>query len=254
MTDEGGSKGKHSEKPITVIKTSNYTGGLSVDEWQKLSKQDPTTLTPSQQKSLTQANDSIREATKGLSAQLANMTKGISIPDIRSLMPDIPKASMLSMSDLSLPPIETYQPNFDDIDFTPDTTMVDNQIKQTALLEQILQAQSQQAQNSDLMKLIEPRYDRKKRTIIFANTQIRLVADSDNEIICKKLFWDGRPVRRPVEKGDIMELLGTNDKKALYNKVASLNKLVDKETGVEKLFDFVDKKLWFNTKYVELPL
>jgi hypothetical protein len=246
---------KSSKEVSLNLDDPKYSKGLSVGEWQKLSKQDPTTLTPSQQKSLTQANDSIREATKGLSAQLANMTKGISIPDIRSLLPDIPKSPALSiMSDISLPPIETYQPNFDDIDFTPDTTMVDNQIRQTALLEQILQAQSQQAQNSDLMKLIEPRYDRKKRIITFANTQIRLVADSDNEIICKKLFWDGRPVRRPVEKGDIMELLGTNDKKALYNKVASLNKLVDKETGVEKLFDFVDKKLWFNTKYVELPL
>lgn len=245
---------KSSKEVSLTLDDPKYSKGPSFGEWKELSKQDPTTLTPSQQKSLMQANNIVREATKGLSAQLANMTKGISIPDILSLMPDIPKASMLSMSDLSLPPIETYQPNFDDIDFTPDTTMVDNQIKQTALLEQILQAQSQQAQNSDLMKLIEPRYDRKKRTIIFANTQIRLVADSDNEIICKKLFWDGRPVRRPVEKGDIMELLGTNDKKALYNKVASLNKLVDKETGVEKLFDFVDKKLWFNTKYVELPL
>lgn len=240
MADENSSK-----KISLNLDDPKYKKGLSVGEWQKLSKQDPATLSPSQQKSLTQANDSFREATKGLSTQLANMTKGFTTPDIRSLMPN-----------LALPDPTTYRPIPDlaEIDFTPDTTMVDNQIKQTALLEQILQAQSQQAQNSDLMKLIEPRYDRKKRTITFANTQIRLVADSDNEIICKKLFWDGRPVRRPVEKGDIMELLGTTDKKALYNKVASLNKLVDKETGVEKLFDFVDKKLWFNTKYVELPL
>lgn len=237
---------ENSNKKISLnLDDPKYKKGLSVGEWQKLSKQDPATLTPSQQKSLTQANDSFREATKGLSTQLANMTKGFTMPDIRSLMPD-----------LALPDPIKYRPIPDlaEIDFTPDTTMVDNQIKQTALLEQILQAQSQQAQNNDLMKLIEPRYDRKKRIITFANTQIRLVADSDNEIICKKLFWDGRPVRRPIEKGDIMELLGTTDKKALYNKVASLNKLVDKETGVEKLFDFVDRKLWFNTKYVELPL
>lgn len=245
---------KSSKEVSLNLDDPKYSKGLSVSEWQKLSKQDPTTLTPSQQKSLTQANDSFREATKGLSTHLANLTKGISIPDIRSLMPDIPKSPALSMSSLSLPPIETYQPNFDDIDFTPDTTMVDNQIKQTALLERLLEVQSQQQQNSDLMKLIEPRYDRKKRVITFANTQTRLVADSDNEIICKKLFWDGRPVRRPVEKGDIMELLGTTDKKAFYNKVASLNKLIEKTTGVDKLFDFVDKKLWFNTKYVELPL
>jgi hypothetical protein len=227
---------------------------LSLDELQKLAKQNPTTLTPSQQKSLTRANDSIREATKGISSQLASMVKGVSMPAIHSLMLDIPKLPALSMSNFSLPSIETYQPNFDNINFTPDTTMVDNQVRQTVLLEQLLQVQSQQAQNSDLMKLIEPRYDRKKRIITFANTQIRLVADGDNEIICKKLFWDGRPVRRPVDKGDIMELLGTTDKKAFYNKVASLNKVVEKTTGIEKLFDFVDKKLWFNTKYVELPL
>ena len=248
MADE-----KSSKKISLKLNDHKHSERLSVGEWQKLSKQDPATLTPSQQKSLTQANDNFREATKGLSTQLANMTKGFAMPDISSLVPDLPK---LSMPDLALPDPIAYRPIPDlaELDFTPDTTMVDNQIKQTALLEQILQAQSQQAQNSDLMKLIEPRYDRKKRVITFANKQIRLVADSDNEIICKKLFWDGRPVRRPVEKGDIMELLGTTDKKAFYNKVASLNKLVDKETGVEKLFDFVDKKLWFNTKYVELPL
>lgn len=245
---------KSSKEVSLNLDDPKYSKGLSVDEWQKLSKQNPATLTPSQQKTLTQANDSIREATKGISTQLASIVKGVSMPDIRSLMPDIPKSPALSMSSLSLPLIETYQPNFDDIDFTPDTTMVDNQIKQTALLERLLEVQSQQQQNSDLMKLIEPRYDRKKRVITFANTQTRLVADSDNEIICKKLFWDGRPVRRPVEKGDIMELLGTTDKKAFYNKVASLNKLIEKTTGVDKLFDFVDKKLWFNTKYVELPL
>lgn len=245
---------KSSKEVSLNLDDTKYSKGLSVDEWQKLSKQNPATLTPSQQKTLTQANDSIREATKDISTQIASMMKGVSIPDIRSLMPEFPKSSLMSMSNLSLPPIETYQPNFDDIDFKPDTTMVNNQIKQTALLERLLEIQSQQQQNNDLMKLIEPRYDRKRRVITFANTQTRLVADSDNEIICKKLFWDGRPVRHPVEKGDIMELLGTTDKKAFYNKVASLNKLIEKTTGVDKLFYFVDKKLWFNTKYVELPL
>ena len=51
-----------------------------------------------------------------------------------------------------------------------------------------------------------------------------------------------------------MDLIGTTDKKDFYNNVASLNKLIEKTTGVDKLFDFVDKKLWFNTKYEELPL
>lgn len=252
MTNEDSSKDGHIEKPIATIKTTEHAGGLSVGEWQKLLKQDPSTLTPSQQKALAQANDSLSKVTNSISSGLASFGKAFSpTVDLNKILPEIKRVNF-SIPKFSLPPVEAYKPI--ELNHVSNTTMVDNQIKQTALLEKMVQAQSQQKQNSDLMKLIEPRYDRKKRIITFANTQIKLIADSDNEIICKKLFWDGRPVRRPVEKGDIMELLGTTDKKSLYNKVASLNKLVDKETGVEKLFDFVDKKLWFNTKYVELPL
>lgn len=255
MSNEDGSKDQKIEKPILSIDTSKYRNGLSVSEWEKLSKKASTTLTPTQKKTLTEANDSLKKVAQSVSSQMTGLMKGVSMPDIRSLIPDLPK-SFLSLSDLSLPPIETYRPipNLEYINLKPDTSLIDEQRQQTALLERLLEVQSQQQQNSDLLRLIEPRYDRGKRVITFSNTQIRLIANSDNEIICKKLFWDGRPVRRPVEKGDIMELLGTTDKKAFYNKVASLNKHVEKTTGVEKLFDFVDKKLWFNAKYVELPL
>jgi hypothetical protein len=68
---------KSSKEVSLNLDDPKYSKGLSVDEWQKLSKQNPTTLTPSQQKTLTQANDSIREATKGISTQLASMVKGV---------------------------------------------------------------------------------------------------------------------------------------------------------------------------------
>jgi hypothetical protein len=136
------------------------------------------------------------------------------------------------------------------------------QYRQTSLMQELVDAFKAQngADNSELLRLLEPRFDRRKHVLIFANTPIKLTPDSDADLICGRLFHSGKPVKHPVEKGDLIELLviraatNTERKKTLYNKVAAVNRLIEKETGAEKLFDFIDKKLWFNTIYVKLPL
>jgi hypothetical protein len=136
------------------------------------------------------------------------------------------------------------------------------QREQTAILQDL--ADSIKAQNKPenpaLLRLLEPRFDRRKHVLIFANTPIKFAADSDADLVCRRLFRDSKPVKHAVEKGELIELLAIRDatpaqrKKALYNRIVSINRIIEKETGAEKLFDFVDKKLWFNTIYVKLPL
>ncbi len=255
------------EEPIAVIDTSKYRGGLSVDEWSKLKKQDLASLTPAQKKLMEATDARAKEAIERLAPHIKEMTKigemvnkSVGKFDFSSLIPKITPTLP------TLPVVEPYRN-----ELLEDTTWMENitppassveQAKQTVLLERMVEVfEGQNAErDADTLRLIEPRYDRKKRVLTFANTPIRLTADSDAEIICKKLFWGGRPVKHPVEKGEIMELLyiratsNTERKKTLYNKVAAVNRIVEKKTGVNKLFDFVDKKLWFNTNYVKLPL
>lgn len=255
------------EEPIAVIDTSKYRSGLSVDEWSKLKKQDPASLTPAQKKLMEATDARAKEAIERLAPHIKEMTKigemvnkSVGKFDFSSLIPKITPTLP------TLPVVEPYRN-----ELLEDTTWMENitppassveQAKQTVLLERMVEVfEGQNAErDADTLRLIEPRYDRKKRVLTFANTPIRLTADSDAEIICKKLFWSGRPVKHPVEKGEIMELLyiratsNTERKKTLYNKVAAVNRIVEKKTGINKLFDFVDKKLWFNTNYVKLPL
>ncbi len=260
-TSDGSSK---AEKSIQLPKNRNT---LSVKEWSELKKQDPASLTPAQKKLMEATDARAKEAIERLAPHIKEMSKigemvnkSVGKFNFSSLIPKITPTLP------TMPVIEPYRN-----ELLEDTAWIENitppassveQVKQTVLLERMVEAfEGQNAEHdADTLRLIEPRYDRKKRVLTFANTPIRLTADSDAEIICKKLFWSGRPVKHPVEKGEIMELLyiratsNTERKKTLYNKVAAVNRIVEKKTGVDKLFDFVDKKLWFNTNYVKLPL
>jgi hypothetical protein len=171
----------------------------------------------------------------------------------------------IKLPNIDLPDISRYVQRPDPIAYVPHiepSPTAKEQYRQTSLMQELvdtIKAQSG-ADNSKLLSLLEPRYDKRKHVLIFANTPIKLTPDSDADLICGRLFRSGKPVKHPVEKGDLIDLLAireptsTKRMKALYNKVASVNRLVEKETGAEKLFDFIDKKLWFNTIYVKLPL
>jgi|GEM_PF-1716363 len=173
--------------------------------------------------------------------------------------------SSIKIPNFNVPDISQYMQRPDPITFVPNIEArptAKQQREQTAILQDLansIKAQNK-TENPELLRLLEPRFDKRKHVLIFANTPIKLTPDSDADLICSRLFRSGKPVKHSVEKGDLIDLLAireptaTKRMKALYNKVASVNRLVEKETGAEKLFDFIDKKLWFNTIYVKLPL
>lgn len=175
-----------------------------------------------------------------------------------------------SLSNIKLPTINT--PDFSRYMQQPDPIAImphiearptaQQQNKQTAILQELVDSIKAQnkSDNSELLRLLEPRFDKRKHRLIFANTIIQLTTDSDTDLLCGRLFRSGKPVKHPVEKGDLIDLFAIRDvssdkrMKTLYNKIKAINRIIEKETGAEKLFDFVDKKLWFNTIYVKLPL
>jgi hypothetical protein len=200
---------------------------------------------------------------EGHQKMLAEFGKKIS-ENTRSLFTSGSLAN-IKLPNIDLPDISRYVQRPDPIAYVPriePSPTAKEQYRQTSLMQELvdtIKAQSG-ADNSKLPSLLEPRYDKRKHVLIFANTPIKLTPDSDADLICGRLFRSGKPVKHPFEKGDLIDLLAireptsTKRMKVLYNKVASVNRLVEKETGAEKLFDFIDKKLWFNTIYVKLPL
>jgi hypothetical protein len=173
--------------------------------------------------------------------------------------------SNIKLPTIDMPDISRYMQQPDPIAYAPHIEArptAKEQYRQTSLMQELVDTIKAQSgsDNSKLLSFLEPRFDKRKHVLIFANTPIKLTPDSNADLICGRLFRSGKPVKQPVEKGDLIDMLAireptsTKRMKALYNKVASVNRLVEKETGAEKLFDFIDKKLWFNTVYVKLPL
>ena len=123
-------------------------------------------------------------------------------------------------------------------------------------------ANAAEAQNmkrdSDMHSAIQPRFDVKNHILYFANTPIELGNESEQLKFCKKLFRAGSPVKSPVEIGDFYEVLdieglsNIQKKKKVYNLKSSLNELVAKTTPttISNLFIVIDKKIWFNEKYL----
>jgi hypothetical protein len=116
------------------------------------------------------------------------------------------------------------------------------------------------AEQSEI-KHVPPTYDAKKRQLTFLNATVNIQESSDQETLCKMLFRGGKPVKQPVEKGDIydsfgLELYGMSAKekekarRKIYSTKDALNNKVLKETKqVGDLF-IVDKTVWFNQKYL----
>lgn len=223
-----------SKRTINMRSTDQSGGRLlndDLDELLRLDKQDPAKLTPSQKKRLDE----------GRASFVGMLDRSNSRPKVDPIL---------------VAPREGFQ-YIDLLDNLEVSTSLKEQEKQTLVLAEIEKELKSQSldHNADILRLIEPRYNREKRILTFSNIPIRITADSEGEIICKRMFRNGHPVKNPVNRDEIIDLLGYGaTKKDFYNKVAALNRLIKEETGAEKLFDYVDKKLWFNTKYVRLPL
>lgn len=247
---------------VDFAKSSKENEGkyISVGQIEELFKMTAKERERIMQHSLTQKNrEDLEDHKKMLTEIGAKMSKHM---QSMLTLPNLPKfkVPIINVPDLTRytrpEPVSSYAFHIE-----PKPTAKE-QYKQTHLLEEMvnnLKAQNQQ-DNSLLLSLIEPRFDRRKRTLIFANTPVQFVAGSDAAIVCGRLFRSGKPVKHPVEKGELIDLLSIYKPthamrmKDLYNRIAAINKIIEKQTNADNFFKVVDKKVWFNTNYVKLPL
>lgn len=214
-------------KQVTSKKPAKKAGSvfnpeekLTLGEFSKLSKSD-----------ISKLPDHKKEQVENLGKALQNLSSGIEIA-----LPTDP------LSNFKLPAV------------VPKPSLAE-QRKQTEILRQI--AEQSKEKDADMHIAIQPRLDTKNHTLFFANMPVKLNPDSEQYKICRKLFRGEKPVTKPVEIGDLFEVLDVEGKsvaqkkKKVYNLLASLNKqiAIDTKTGITDLF-IVDKKVWFNKKYM----
>jgi hypothetical protein len=234
--------------------------GLSVGELSELSKKDPATLTPVQSQQLEEASERMREALKAFEPIAPQLKEAMNVgqqaareaqkilgnfkmPDIAALI-EPPMMHGLMSESIKMPAI------------IPPASSVEQQ-KQTFLLERMVGAfEAQNAErDADLHQAIRPTYDSKNHLLIFANTPIPIPEDSDQEELCKALFRGGKPVKNPLQIGDVLMKMNVpieriRGSKKVHSAKQALNDRVEKATQIKELFVIDSKKVWFNQKYL----
>ena len=103
--------------------------------------------------------------------------------------------------------------------------------------------------------VLPPTYDKAKRQITFCSEIIQIPADTDQEELCKALFRNGKPAKKPLDIGDALEKLGVpldsikGNKKISYAK-REINTRVGVQTKINDLLVINGKQIWFNENYV----
>lgn len=167
---------------------------------------------------------------------------------------DFSQAIKKAFSGFTLPSFEQPKINFAVPKVIPQPSLAEQQ-KQTELLIKI--AEQSEEKTKDIKMALQPRFYIKTSTLYFANTPIP-IKNHEQFLFCKKLFTAGNPVKHPVEIGDFYDVLDTSGldrkqkKKKVYNLKSSLNDLITKmtPTTINDLFVIVDRKVWFNKKYL----
>lgn len=109
-----------------------------------------------------------------------------------------------------------------------------------------------------IMMHTRPSYDRTKGELTVAGFKVKFTLGADSEVIMRKLFWGGKPVKYPVESGELKLALGIfgSDKrrnnKAFYRKVDYINMTISKQTGIAKFLVVSNRKVWFNPDHQDL--
>ena len=98
-----------------------------------------------------------------------------------------------------------------------------------------------------------PTYDKAKRQLFFKDETIQIPANTDQEELCKALFRNSRPIKRPLDIGDVLIRLGVPTDKLKGNKKVSyakreINTRVAKQTSIDDLLVITGKQIWFNKK------
>lgn len=228
--------------------------GMTLGEWSELKKREPSTLTEAQRAAVAHADATFKESMQRL-APAIERAKSIHLGE--GVQNALKAVSQFRVEDLMPRMYEPTLPDLSSIAIAPSATSVE-QRKQTLLLERLVDTFEAQGaeRDADIRKLIRPAYDADKHILIFGNALIDIPVGTDQEILCKRLFRSGKPVKHAVEKGDMYEklgILGQNPeamRKKLYSAKDALNDRIARQTSVNDLFVMVDKKLWFNEKYL----
>ena len=214
----------------------NTPKSLTLGELREINKKDDSELTPDEQTARDKSNKDFSTAIGKLQLSGTNIAEDFQQSLGKLLTPAVPKFDIKGI----IKPASALQ-----------------QQKTNILLERMInitEAQNKE-RDADIHNAIQPRYDPRVRMLYFANTPIS-IPRGNQEIICKKLFRNRVPVKQPVEKMmfyddmDVFDLSKVQRRKKLYSAKDALNTLIAKETKIKDLFVIIDKKLWFNEKYL----
>lgn len=217
-----------------------YKKGLTWGQWKELRQKDPATLTPSEKTAVDEADAAYKKMIADISPRISSM---FNFSQQSSEVLNKTLSSLRSFGNFQIPIpsfglTSTAQEEFSgpltafDFDLSENVlhTTAREQRKQTIVLEKLLDAISSTniEKNLDQHRAISPRYIAENRLLIFANTPIEIPA-GDQERLCRALFRAERPIKKPQERGDILEKmrLPRKDYKKLYSAKQAINLLVE---------------------------
>jgi hypothetical protein len=104
-------------------------------------------------------------------------------------------------------------------------------------------------------------YNYKDSELRIGKLSINMERDSDQDVFCKRLFPNGKPAKRPVQKMELFKRFGYDPdyidssqretvRKKLYSTRTALNaKILNKSEGKIKQFFTPGSTFWINAKY-----
>jgi len=202
---------------------------ITLNELQKLNKKDKSELSASEIKLRDKYNQTIANAFKGI--------------------------EKLAYPNIQFP--GHYEPNLPDISALPISSpaTASQQAKTNRLLQEFLDL-SKQINTKPNSKVIQPRYDNKKNILYFANTPIDIDITTDAGRLCKRLFYGGKPVKKPLDKIELTTALLIEDleqrkaSKKIFGAKASLNAKIAQKTTIQDLIVTIGSTIWFNQEYM----
>lgn len=205
------------------LSDSKYKKSLTLKELQVLNEKPEADLTSQEKKVRDKANLEFKST-------IDNFVSGFNIPHIINNQIDLPVPVIV-----------------------PRPTLAEQKKQTDALIELLEQNKEKDA---DTHKAIQPRFDISGPTLYFANQPIKIDLSTDAGKLCKKLFRSGHPISHPIDKITASialradEMTSEKRRKKIYSAKDSLNQIIASKTTISDLVVIVDKKIWFNQKYL----
>lgn len=241
---------------------------LTLKQWEELRKKEPSTLTAEEKSKLEKADAEIRNAFKNLAPSIANavnfsrqyaealqnITEQIkSAFNIRLALPTTePSVELKRALGIDYSSTSNITPALSPPAHTLLATAHEQRI-QTNTLKKIASLLEGQVVEREayIHRAICPSYLSAKRELIFANTIIP-IPEGNQDRLCRALFRGERPVKHPIELGDVLEkmLLPPKDDRKVYSAKQAINTLVARKTQLEEFLVVKNHRVWFNEKYL----